>query len=80
MKKESKWLTTEEVMQVLMNEPDVEMEFTASLGGMLRSTHWLTYHSREKQFADDMDWGHPTLYTADEFVQWLGNRWWRRDA
>lgn len=39
-KNDNKWLTTDEMMALLMSEPDREMEFTVCLGGLLRSTHW----------------------------------------
>ena len=39
-KNDNKWLTTDEMMALLMSEPDREMEFTLCLGGLLRSTHW----------------------------------------
>lgn len=38
-KNDNKWLTTDEMMALLMSEPDREMEFTVCLGGLLRSTH-----------------------------------------
>lgn len=78
-KNDNKWLTTDEMMALLMSEPDREMEFTVCLGGLLRSTHWCRFISATAEFSDASDWGDDTLYTADEFRECLGGRWWRRD-
>ena len=61
-KNDNKWLTTDEIMAVLMSEPDREMEFTVHLGGLLRSTHRCRFISATAEFSDASDWGDDTLY------------------
>ena len=38
---EKKWIKTEQMLEVLKGEPDVEQQYCHYLGGILRSTHWL---------------------------------------
>ena len=41
------WITTEQVVKELMNASDNEQEYTRYLGGILRSTHWFIFDSKE---------------------------------
>ena len=38
---EKKWIKTEQMLEMLKGEPDVEQQYCHYLGGILRSTHWL---------------------------------------
>ena len=49
---EKKWIKTEQMLEVLKGEPDVEQQYCHYLGGILRSTHWLEYSSKRKKIGD----------------------------
>ena len=53
---EKKWITTEQMLEVLKREPDVEHQYCHYLGGILRSTHWLEYSSKREQYGDSTNW------------------------
>jgi hypothetical protein len=36
---EKKWITTEQMLEALRNNPNNEQQYTHYLGGILRSTH-----------------------------------------
>ena len=77
---EKKWITTEQMLEALKNDPDNEHEYTHYLGGMLRSTHWLEYDSKKNLFGHSTDWYEYDWYTETEFLSDYAGHWWRRDA
>lgn len=76
---EMKWIKTEEMLENLRNEPDVEQQYARHLGGILRSTHWLRYDSKRDLYGDSLnisfDW-----FTREEFLSLFGDGWWCREA
>ena len=74
------WITTEQMLEALKNDPDNEQEYTHYLGGILRSTHWLVYVSKKDQIGDSTDWREYDYYTEVEFLQDYAGHWWHRDA
>ncbi len=77
---EKKWITTEQMLIDLRNDPDNEQEYTHYLGGFLRTTHWLEYNSEKDLFGDSTDWGNYAWYTEIEFLSNFEGHWWHRDA
>lgn len=75
---EQKWITTEQMLENLRNEPDTEQQYCHHLGGILRSTHWLEYSSKKDQYGDSInisyDW-----YTKEEFLKIHEGEWWMRE-
>ena len=73
------WITTEQMLEDLRNDPDNEQEYTHYICGLLRSTHWLMYSSEKDQYGHSMnisyDW-----YTKEEFLEIYAGHWWRRDV
>ena len=74
------WITTEQMLQALKNDPNNEHEYTHYLGGILRSTHWLVYDSKKNQIGDSTDWREYDYYTEAEFLQDYAGHRWHRDA
>ena len=76
--KEKKWISTEQMLEALKNDPDNVHEYNLWLcGGFLTSTHWLVYDS-EKQMTghtrnNSFDW-----YTEAEFLETYAGCKWRR--
>lgn len=77
---EKKWITTEQMLQTLKNDPDNEHEYTHYLGGFLRSTHWLIYDSLRDAFGDSTDWKDYGWYSEAEFLDAYAGHWWQRDV
>jgi hypothetical protein len=77
---EKKWITTEQMLVDLRNDPNNEQEYTHYLGGILRTTHWLEYDSEKDLFGDSTDWGNYAWYTEAEFLSDFAGHWWHRDA
>jgi hypothetical protein len=77
---EKKWITTEQMMEALKNDPDNEQQYTHYLGGILRSTRWLEYNSKKNLFGNSCDWDNYTWYTEDEFLEMFAGHWWKRDC
>lgn len=75
-----KWITTEQMLENLKNDPDNEQEYTHYLGGILRSTHWLIYDSKKSLFGDSTDWDNYGWYTETEFLEAFAGHWWMRDC
>ena len=75
---EQKWITTEQMLENLRNEPDTEQQYCHHLGGILRSTHWLEYSSKKDQYVDSInisyDW-----YIKEEFLKIHEGEWWMRE-
>ena len=77
---EKKWITTEQMLEALKNDPDNEQEYTHYLGGFLRSTHWLIYDSEKCQFGHSTNWLHYDWYTEAELQDVYKGHWWMRDV
>ena len=77
---EKKWIKTEQMLELLKNEPDVEQQYCRNLGGILRSTHWLCYSSEKDQYGDSTDWGDYDWFTEAEFLQYHAGGWWMREC
>ncbi len=77
---EKKWIKTEEVVEMLKSEPNVEQEYRHHLGGFLRSTHWLEYSSERDQIGDSKNWDDYYWCSVDEFLEMHKDEWWMRDA
>ena len=78
-KMEKKWIKTEQMLEVLKAEPDVEQQYCYYLGGILRSTHWLEYSSNRKQYGDSTNWFDYTWYTESELLEIHAGEWWMRE-
>ena len=68
------WIKTEEMLENLRNEPGVEQQYALSLGGILRSTHWLIYDAERGLYGDSMDWEEYAWYTREEFLEVRGGQ------
>ena len=66
---QKEWITTEQMLHALKDDPGNEQEYTRNLGGILRSTHWLIYDSEKNQFGDSTDWSNYVWYTEGEFLE-----------
>ena len=79
-KMEKKWLKTEQMLDALKGEPNVEQQYCHYLGGILRSTHWLEYSSKREKYGDSTNWFDYTWYTESEFLEVHANEWWMREV
>lgn len=77
---ERKWIKTEQMLEALQNDPDNEQEYTFSIGGILRSTHWLIYDSEKGLIGNSTNWENYDWYTEEEFLEIYADKWWKRDA
>ena len=72
-----KWITTEQMLEALKDDPDNEQEYTHYLGGILRTTHWLVYDSKKQMIGHTRNNGYD-WYTEAEFLKYYaGCKWWR---
>ena len=78
MMEESKWIKTEQMLENLRNNPDVDYSYSHWLGGILRSTHFLLYDSSKDKFGDSMDWKGYDWYTEAEFLNRYAGHWWMK--
>lgn len=73
------WITTEQLIENLMQDPNNEQEYHRYLGGILRSTHWFIYDSKKGLFGDstniEYDW-----FTQEELLDCYEGAYWHRDA
>ena len=76
---EKKWITTEQMLQTLKNDPDNEQQYCHYLGGCLRSTHWLEYSSKKNKYGDSTNWVDYTWYSEVEFLDIHAGEWWMRE-
>lgn len=76
---DKKWIKTEQMLEELRQEPDTEQQYTHFLGGILRSTHWLSYSSQKNQFSHSTDWFHDYWYTEAELLELYAGHWWMKD-
>lgn len=76
----NRWITTEQMLNDLKKDADNEQEYTHHIGGILRSTHWLIYDSKKKQFSHSTNWTDYDWYTEAEFLDDYEGHWWMRDA
>ena len=72
---EKKWIKTEQMLEVLKGEPDVEQQYCHYLGGILRST----YSSKRKKIGDSTNWLTYTWYTESDFLKIHAGEWWMRE-
>ena len=77
---EKKWITTEQMLENLKNEPDTEQQYCHSLGGFLRTTHWLEYSSKEMLFGDSRECSDYSWYSEAEFLDIHAGEWWMRET
>ena len=68
--------TTEQMLEVLKREPDVEQQYCHYLGGILRSTNWPQYSSKREQYGDSTNWLDNSWYTESEFLEVHAEEWW----
>lgn len=75
---EKKWITTEQMIDILKNDPDREHEYNLWLfGGFLTSTHWVVYDSKRQMIGHTRNNGYD-WYTEAEFLElYAGCKWWR---
>ena len=76
---EKKWIMTEQMLEMLKREPDVEQQYRHHLGGGLCSTHWLEYSSKNNRYGDSTNWFDSTWYTESEFLELHAGEWWMRE-
>ena len=75
---EKKWITTEQMLEALKNDPDNEHEYNLSLvGGFLSSTHWMVYDSETRMFGHSRDI-HYNWYSEAEFLEMYSGCQWSR--
>ena len=73
---EKKWITTEQMLEALKNDPDNEQEYNLSLGGgFLRSTHWFVYNSKKNLFGHTRDWPYDWFSEAEILEYYSGCLW-----
>ena len=77
---EKKWMTTEQMIEVLKQDADNEHEYNLRLyNGFLTSTHWVVYDSKRQMIGHtrniSYDW-----YTETEFLEFYAGCKWRRFA
>ena len=75
---EKKWIKTEQMLEVLKSEPNVEQQYCHYLGGILRSTHWLEYSSTKNLYGDSTNWDDYTWYSESEFLEIHAGEWWKK--
>ena len=76
---EKKWMRTEQMLEVLKAEPDVEQQYCHTHGGILRSTHWLIYSSDKNQIAESTDWNEYDWFSEPEFLAFHPRELWLRE-
>ena len=64
---EKKWITTEQMLEILKSEPDSEQQYSHHLGGILRSTRWLEYSIEKNMYGESANWFDYTWYTEADF-------------
>ena len=73
---EKKWITTEQMLEALKNDPDNEHEYNLSLaGGVLSSTHWFVYNSKKNLFGHTRDWPYDWFSEAEILEYYSGCLW-----
>lgn len=76
---EKKWITTEQMLEILKSEPDSEQQYSHHLGGILRSTRWLEYSIEKNMYGESANWFDYTWYTEAEFLEIHAGEWWMRE-
>ena len=74
------WIKTEEMLEQLKNDPDVDHQYTHWLGGILRSTYFMMYDSHKDLFEVSMDWLEFEYYTESEFLECYSGHFWCLDV
>lgn len=73
---EKKWITTEQMLELLKNDPDNEHEYNLAIaGGILRSTHWFVYNSEKKMFGHTRDWPYDWFSESELLEYYAGCQW-----
>lgn len=75
-----KWISTEQLIENLLNEPDNDQEYRRHIGGILFSTHWCVYDSKRGQFGDSTDFFEYEWFTQEELLDCYAGARWHRDA
>jgi hypothetical protein len=72
------WITTEQMLHALKNDPDNEQEYALNLGGkVLRSTHWFVYDTEKRMFGHTRDWPYDWFSETDILSCYSGCEWLR---
>lgn len=75
---ENDWITTEQMLEALKNDPDNEQEYNLDVaGGLLSSTHWFVYDSKKKAFGHTRDWPY-IWYPERVILEDYAGCWWMR--
>ena len=75
---DKKWISTEQMLEALRNEPDVDQQYCHYICSILRSTHWLMYSSKKDRYGDSINI-HSDWYTKEEFLEIHSIEWWMRE-
>lgn len=74
------WISTEEMLEALKNDPDNDQEYHHWIGGILFSTYFMKYDSHKNLFEVSLDWIEFEYYTEAEFLKDYAGHLWHRDA
>ena len=74
------WLTTEQMLEILKQEPDTEQQYCHHLGGILRSTHWFEYSSMKKHIGDFTNRFDYCWYSEAEYLGIHAGEWWMSEV
>ena len=77
---EKKWIKTEQMVEVLKAEPDVEQQYCHYLGGIMRSTHWLIFSPEKNLIGESTDWYEYDWFSEAEFLAFHSREWWMREC
>ena len=76
---EKKWIKTEQMLEKLKQEPDTEQEYSLYLGGILRSTHWLSFSLQRNKFSNSTIGAQDSWFTEAEFLELYAGHWWMKE-
>lgn len=78
---EKKWISTEQLLEALKNDPFNEHEYNLAIagGGVLRSTHWFIYDSKKQLFGHTRDWPYD-WFSESELLEYYAGCCWVRYA
>ena len=75
---QKEWITTEQMLHALKNDPDNEQEYSLNLGGkVLRSTHWFVYDLEKRMFVHTRDWPYDWFSETEILEYYSGCEWCR---
>ena len=76
----NKAISTERLIQFLIQNKDNEHEYRIHINGILYSTRWLTYDSKTQKIGESFNWFHyDDWYSISEFLEVYSCRKWVRD-